>query len=520
MAESETAPGGGVQHWAGRHLLRPLVRVAGGRARLKVIVILAAVLALDAADKATVGVVADQLKSSLHIDNIDVGWLVTASTAMGAAMTLPFGALVDRISRSRLLVIAIVLWSLAMVVGGFSTSYTMLLLSRLFLGFAVAAALPAVTSLTGSFFHTDERGRIFGYILAGELIGVALGFLMSGNVAAALSWRVSFWLLAALGLLLAMLVWRLLPEPARDGRSQIPVGARRVPATNGNAGSPASSAADDMACGESSPGVIERQVAEHGIQPHSDQVLDRNAGHMSLWRAVRFVLSVRSFRTLVLASGLGYFYFTGIRTFVIVFMIERYDMAQHTASSVAVLIGLGSLAGVLVAGRSGDALLRRGHLSGRVVVGAVAFLVAAAAFAPGLFCASLWAAGPLFFIASAGIGGANPAISAVRLDVMPSVLWGRAEGVYATVRFALEAMAPPLFGYVADLFSDGSGPIGRGKNPGSADGTGLAMAFLVLLVPLAAAGLLLLLRTRRTYARDAATAIQSNNAIRAPESQA
>lgn len=516
MSESESAAAGGLQHWTNNHFKQPLLRIVGGRARLKVILILAAVLALDAADKATVGVVADQLKSSLHIDNVDVGWLVTASTAMGALMTLPFGALADRMSRSRLLVIAIALWSVAMIVGGASNSYTMLLVSRLLLGTVVAAALPAVTSLTGSFFHADERGRIFGYVLAGELIGVAIGFLMSGNVAALVSWRLAFWLLGALGFVLAVLVWRLLPEPARDGRSQIPEGARQVPGI----GDPSSARAGDSSKnppGDAPPGLIERQITRRGIEPHRDQVLDSSAATMSLWHAVRFVLSVRTFRTLVLASGLGYFYFTGIRTFVIVFMIERYGMAQHVASSVAVVIGLGSLAGVLIAGRSGDALLRRGRLNGRVVVGALAFLVATAAFAPGLFCASLWAAGPLFFIAAAGIGGANPAISAVRLDVMPSVLWGRAEGVYATVRFGLEAMAPPLFAYVAGLFS--ASAIRAGKAGTSADGHGLGMAFLVLLVPLAAAGLLLLLRTRRTYARDAATALATDKAIHAEPAQ-
>jgi MFS family permease len=74
-----------------------------------------------------------------------------------------------------------------------------------------------VASLTDDLFPGAERGRIFGYILSGELIGAAFGFLVSGDVAAVLSWRYSFWVLAVPGVALAVAISRLLPEPARGG---------------------------------------------------------------------------------------------------------------------------------------------------------------------------------------------------------------------------------------------------------------------------------------------------------------
>jgi predicted MFS family arabinose efflux permease len=489
---------------------RPLEDLAGGQARLKVIVLLACVLALDAADKATVGAVATPLEAALHVGNLQIGWLVTASTAVAAVMTLPFGALVDRVPRVRLLAIALAAWSLTMLASGAAPSYPMLLLSRLALGVIAAAASPGVTSLTGDFFQPAERGRIFGYVLAGELLGVALGFLVCGNVAAWLSWRASFGVLAALGFALALVLWRYLPEPARGGQSRIPVGARKVP--SGGDREPVAGGAPDS-------GTLRRVIRWRGVRPRH-ALMSMNPASASLWRAVRYVLAVPTYRTLIAASALGYFYFTGLRTFAIVYLRGHFGLGQPAASSLAVLLGLGAIVGVLLAGRLGDRLIDRGRLTGRVLVAATAYLIAAAAFLPALLLGTLWLAGPFFFLAAAGLGGANPAVDAARLDVMPSALWGRAEGVRATFRFALEAIAPPLFGYVSARFAGGAGThrasavAAGGMVAANAGSAGLSDTFLVMLAPLALAGLLLLVRTRRTYARDVASALAAERRTR------
>lgn len=181
-----------VRRWFRNHVEDRLRSAVGGAARLRVIALLAGVLGLSAADAATVGAVAVELERSLRIGNTDIGLLVAASIGVGALATLPIGVLVDRINRTRLLWISVLLWSAAMIVSGAATSYAMLLITRLALGAVVATAWPAVASLTGDLFPAAERGRIYGYILSGELIGAAFGFLVSGDVAAALSWRASF----------------------------------------------------------------------------------------------------------------------------------------------------------------------------------------------------------------------------------------------------------------------------------------------------------------------------------------
>ncbi|MEU6748576.1 MFS transporter, partial [Spirillospora sp. NPDC046719] len=180
-----------------------LTRRLGGPRQARVVLLLACVLALNTADSGVIGAIVEQLRASLHIDNTQVGVLTAAPALVGAVATVPVGMLTDRVPRVPLLAGSILLWSAAMVVGGLATSYDWLLTSRVALGAVTATAGPTVASLTGDLFPHRERAGIYGRILAGELIGAGFGLVVGGNVAAALSWRASFWFVAVLGVALA-----------------------------------------------------------------------------------------------------------------------------------------------------------------------------------------------------------------------------------------------------------------------------------------------------------------------------
>ena len=148
----------------------------GGKARLRVVLLLGGVLSLQSADTGTVGALAPQLERAFHIGNTEVGLLITASSLVAAASSLPMGVLVDSTSRVRLLVVTVSLWSVCMAASGLATGYGVLLVTRLALGAVIAASGPAVASLTGDLFPAKERSRIYGMVLTGELLGAGAGF--------------------------------------------------------------------------------------------------------------------------------------------------------------------------------------------------------------------------------------------------------------------------------------------------------------------------------------------------------
>jgi predicted MFS family arabinose efflux permease len=429
-------------------------------ARARVIALFGAALALNGADAATIGAVAPQLEQSLHIGNTQIGLLSSVALLAGAALVVPVGMLVDRLPRIPLLAASIVLWSVASLAGAFASSYGHLLVTRLALGAVTATAGPAIASLTGDYFPARERGRVYAYILGGEISGSAAGFIVGGTIASVISWRAAFVVLALPGFFLARALWRTVPEPPRGGR-------RRV--------------------------------------------LD--APRTGLVRAVRYTLAVPTNALLIVGSALGYFFFAGLQTFGLLFVRGRYHTGQATAELVLALLVVGAVAGTLAGGRLTDALLRRGFVGARVSVPAVCYLGAAAALIPGIVGSDVTPAVWFDVAGAALLSAANPGLDAARLDIMPAGLWGRAESARTLLRSLAQAVAPLAFGGCADLvagIAPEQAPVGTHPgaiSPGAA--RGLEISFLIMLSALIAAAVFLL-RARATYPRDVATAAAAN----------
>jgi MFS family permease len=367
-------------------------------------------------------------------------------------------------------------------------SYDWLLLARLGLGAVTATAGPAIASLIGDFFPAAERGKIYGYILSGELLGAGIGFVISGSLAAAVSWRAAFAVLALPAGALALAIWRGLPEPERGAQGQ-PEQGRAQPF-----------------------GVARRAVERRRVEPVRERVLHRDPGALTLRHATHYVLRIPTNRWLIAAAAVGYFFFAGMRTFALVFVRGHLGLGQSTATVVLFIAGIGALAGVLMSGRLADKLIQRGRVDARVLVGAVSYLAATGLLAPALLLGTVPVVLPLLIASAAALSAPNPPLDAARLDIMPSGLWGRAEGIRTLLRQSAQAAAPLLFGLVADLLG-GSGTGQSQQHIAPATTRALQETFLIMLVPLGLTGLMLLLGARRHYAADVATAIASEERL-------
>ncbi len=483
--------------------------LAGGPVRARVVFVMACVLGLDTADLGTVGAIAGKLEHALALNNAELGLLAAIPAICSAVATLPMGVLADRTSRTRLLWITILIWTGAQAVSGLAQSFEMLLLIRIALGVATAAATPAIVSLVGDLFPAAERGRIWGLILSGELIGSAFGYVIAGEAATFGSWRYAFVVLAIPSVLVAVAVRRGLPEPARGGRSRLERGATRFIAADNPVKHGMPSVEEEFA-----ETKAQEKVEQQGVAPVPDLILRSDPEKMSLWNASRYVLRVRTNVVLIAASSLGYFYFTGISTFGLVYFEDRYHVAHGTATVLLALLGLGGLVGVMGGGRIADRWLHQGKVNSRIIVGGVSFVVAAVLFLPGLITTTMAISVPFFVGSAVAFGARNPPLDAARLDVMHHRLWGRAEAVRTFLRRALTATAPIVFGVIADQLvppsahASSHGAHGFGAN---ANAQGLRLAFLILLITVAVGGILTLLGTR-TFPRDVATALASEAA--------
>ena len=396
--------------------------------------------------------------------------------------------LADRVRRTWTLGAAILLWGVAMVWSSTASTFGKLLLARLALGIVTAAAGPIVASLVGDYFPGGERGRIYSFILTGELVGAGVGFAVTGDISA-LSWRAAFLILSIPAFFLAYFVFHL-PEPVRGGqgalKAELPPGAVPEP-------EPAPESEPNPATTKFTDAQL--LALRRGVQPDRRLLAEGSRGTMGFADAARYVLHVRTNVFLIISGALGYYFMAGIQTFGVEFTRVQYHVSTVFANLLMLVVGGGAAAGVMIAGPLGDRLLARGHLKGRIQVAAYAAVAVVLLFIPALITSSTFTALPYIILAGAALSAQNPPIDAARLDIIPSFLWGRAEGIRTFVRTGAQALAPLLFGAVSDLLS------GSGVHQYS----GLRWTFLIMLLPLSASAIFLF-KGMQTYPSDVVTA--------------
>jgi MFS family permease len=220
--------------------------------------------------------------------------------------------------------------------------------------------ISAVASLAGDYFPAAERGRIWGWVVSGEVLGLAVGLVISGSVASAVGWRAAIAWAALPSLLLAWTMLRL-PEPRRRGGGQF---CASVAAAHGAQQAPSRAAGPAVPAGAALEGVgrVDELAKQRHVRPSANLVLHSDPASRSLWWAVRYVLAVRTNLVIVVASALAYFYLSGVNGFALLYAQHHYRVSQTAATLVVIAIGAGTMAGVLVGGQDAAELAARGDV--------------------------------------------------------------------------------------------------------------------------------------------------------------
>lgn len=436
--------------------------------RRRVLLLLFFVVALDYAERGLIGAIGPTLKHAFGIGNFRLGMLSTALLFVSAGAAVPLGMLADRARRTLLLAGSFVVWAAAMGALGASTGFWMFFGTSFALGMAAATSGPVIPSLIGDIVPAARRSRALGIVNAGVLIGLGIGYVLPPILSRAASWRWNFWLLAAGGAALALALWRV-GEPERVGAEGPEEG------------------------GEES--LVRRLVRERGVEPSPHGLLEHDPSEMSMWEAAKYTVEVRTDLIVLVARSVGDFFFQAIATFAIVFATGWYGISQGEANLAILVVGIGAVAGVVALSRLSDALLRRGVVNSRILVGSVSYVLSVVALYPAFISRSLSVSIPFFAAGAFFLAGARPSLDAIRVDVLVGRLRGRAESIRQVLRSGAEGLAPVSFGALSAALGGGS--------------LGLERVFLVLLPLLVLNGLILLLALR-TYQRDVAAAIVSS----------
>ena len=167
------------------------------------------------ADRQAIFSVFPLLKDQLHLSNVQLGIIGGAFTWMYALFGPFAGSLCDRLPRKTLILGALIFWSLITAATSICRDYSQIIAVRAFSGLGEAFYFPAAMSIISDYHGANTRSRAMSWHQSGVYAGTIAGGSLSGLFGQYYGWQSSFVFFGSAGILLAVILWSLLKEPAR-----------------------------------------------------------------------------------------------------------------------------------------------------------------------------------------------------------------------------------------------------------------------------------------------------------------
>jgi MFS family permease len=167
---------------------------------------------LNYIDRSVLFAVQDLVKAEFPRSDLAFG-LLTSVFFIFYMFAAPFmGPLSLRFSRKSVIVAGALVWSVATLLTAFTKNFNELLIRHTLVGIGEASFVILSPTFVADMFPVEKRGRVMGVFYLAIPVGTALGYLIGGFMGPKYGWRAPFYVGAAPGVLLALLLL-LIPEP-------------------------------------------------------------------------------------------------------------------------------------------------------------------------------------------------------------------------------------------------------------------------------------------------------------------
>ena len=174
--------------------------------------LLTALNLLNYIDRSVLFAVQDLVKAEFHRSDLAFGLLTTVFFIFYMCAAPFMGPLSLRFSRKRVIVTGALVWSMATLLTAFTKNFEELLIRHTLVGIGEASFVILSPTFVADMFPPEKRGRVMGVFYLAIPVGTALGYLLGGVMGPKYGWRTPFYVGAAPGVLLALLLL-LIPEP-------------------------------------------------------------------------------------------------------------------------------------------------------------------------------------------------------------------------------------------------------------------------------------------------------------------
>ncbi|MCX5121796.1 MFS transporter [Micromonospora sp. NBC_00362] len=183
-----------------------------------------AIFAMGTSEFMLAGLVPD-IATSLDV-SVGAAGLLTSAFAVGMIVGAPLMAALARRWPARASLLSFVLvFAVAHIVGALTTSFAVLLVTRVLAALANAGFLAVALSTATTLVAPDQKGRALAVLLSGTTVATIAGVPGGALLGTLLSWRATFWAIALLCLPAAYGVMKSIPGRAGKTPQRAPAGS-------------------------------------------------------------------------------------------------------------------------------------------------------------------------------------------------------------------------------------------------------------------------------------------------------
>ncbi|MPT47933.1 MAG: MFS transporter [Sphingobium sp.] len=182
------------------------------------------IYALSFLDRTILSLVLPLIKQDLELSDTMLGIITGfAFVLLYSGLGVPIARLADRSNRRNILAIGCGAWSVMTVATGAVTSVFQLALTRFLMGAGEAAGIAPSTALLSDRFSAKARPLAMSIMTSGSGIAALVMLPIIGVIAQNHGWRMAYYVAGITGILMAILLFLTVPEPARrkspDGKA-------------------------------------------------------------------------------------------------------------------------------------------------------------------------------------------------------------------------------------------------------------------------------------------------------------
>ncbi|MFJ8517999.1 MFS transporter [Lysinibacillus xylanilyticus] len=159
-------------------------------------------------DRTAISLALISIGKDLSLSATELGFVLSAFFFGYAAMQIPGGWLTDKYGTIKLLVGAVIFWSVFTAFTGLAWSLTSLLLIRFLFGIGEGGYPAASTKAISIYFQKEQRTKAQSTMMSSNMIGGAIAPIICAPLLLVMDWRNVFFLISGLGIIFVIaLLW-------------------------------------------------------------------------------------------------------------------------------------------------------------------------------------------------------------------------------------------------------------------------------------------------------------------------